>query len=207
MVDRVWRRWAQIQGRAPEPFIAVAHGRRISETLRLVAPDLDWRRETASLDRMEQTETDGLVATPAAAQLLDGLPASAWAVVTSGSRPVARLRLDATRLPTPRILVTGEDVERGKPDPEGYRLAARRLDLSPKSCVVIEDAPPGIQAGKAAGMRVIAVLTTHAPERLAEADIQLPNLTALRIRPIDGELHLDFDPVAGPQDTRHTPTP
>jgi sugar-phosphatase len=203
----VWHRWAAARGRDPSPFLAVAHGRRISETLRLVAPELDWRRETTLLDQMEETETDGLVAAPTAAELLRGLPVAAWAIVTSGSVAVARLRLEATGLPIPPILVTAEDVEHGKPDPEGYRRGAARLGVPPEDCVVVEDAPPGVAAAKAAGMRVIAVLTTHLPERLSAADAHLAGLDGLRVTSHHGELRLELAPVAGTGDTTHTLPP
>jgi sugar-phosphatase len=98
VVERVWHRWARAHGRDPEVFLGIAHGRRTSETLRLMAPELDWRREVAALDRLDQQETDGLAAAPAAAALLGGMPPSAWAIVTSGSRAVARLRLNVARL-------------------------------------------------------------------------------------------------------------
>jgi sugar-phosphatase len=207
VVERVWHRWAHAHGFDPAAFLAIAHGRRTSETLRLVAPDLDWRAEVAALDRMEETDTEGLVAEPAAAALLDGLPPSAWAIVTSGSRAVARLRLTAARLRLPRILVTGDDVEHGKPDPEGYRLAAARLDVPPGDCVVVEDAPPGIAAAKAAGMRVLAVLTTHHAHHLAGADACITGLGALGVAFRDGALRLALETVAGPHEGRHTPQP
>lgn len=203
----MWHRWAEARGRDARRFLEIAHGRRISETLRLIAPDLDWRRETALLDQMEETETQGLVAAPSAADLLSRLPPSTWAVVTSGSRAVAQLRLRATGLDTPRVLVTGQDVARGKPDPEGYRMAANLLGVPPAGCVVVEDAPPGVLAAKAAGMRVIAVLTTHGPERLSEADVRIPGLPALRVTAGDGGLVLEATPVAGPGGLRHTPLP
>lgn len=203
----MWHRWAEARGRDARRFLEIAHGRRISETLRLIAPDLDWRQETALLDQMEEAETEGLVAAPSAAELLSRLPPSTWAVVTSGSRAVAELRLTATGLVTPRILVTGQDVARGKPDPEGYRMAANLLGVPPEGCVAVEDAPPGVRAAKAAGMRVIAVLSTHAPERLGDADVRIPGLPALRVTAGDGGLLLETIPVADPAGQGHTPLP
>lgn len=207
VVERVWHLWAREHGLDPDAFLAIAHGRRTSETLRLLAPALDWRVEVAALDRMEESETDGLTAAPAAADLLGRLPPTAWAVVTSGSCAVARLRLDAARLPIPRILITGNDVERGKPDPQGYRLAAARLDVAPDDCVVVEDAPPGVAAAQAAGMRVVAVLTTHAADRLHAADARIAGLDALGVVTRHGALQLELETVAGPPAGRHTPQP
>jgi sugar-phosphatase len=177
----VWRAWAERRGADPDPFIRLAHGRRISETLRLVAPHLDIAAETAALDALEEVETRGLRPAPGAAALLRLLPRARWGIVTSGSRPVATLRLRAAGITTPEVFVTAEDVRHGKPAPDGYLAAAVRLGAPPADCVVIEDSPPGIAAGKAAGMRVIAVATTHAPDALTAADCCLAALTELRL--------------------------
>jgi sugar-phosphatase len=188
----VWRRWAGERGYDAERFLRLAHGRRISETLRAAAPELDWRRETAVLDAMEETETEGLIPVPAAGDLLASLPPARWAVVTSGSRVVAQLRLVTTGLPVPSVFITGEDVRRGKPDPEPYRLGATRLGLPPADCVVLEDAPPGIAAAKAAGMRVIALPTTHSMEQLTHADVRIAGLSAIRVSAAEGVLRLQL---------------
>lgn len=174
LVENVWHRWGALRGIDPARFIAVCHGRRTSETIRMVAPELDARREAASLDAMEEHETAGLRAVPGASALLAALEPGEWAVVTSGSRAVATLRLGVAGLPLPDILVTGDTVKRGKPDPEGYLLAAERLGLAPPDCIVIEDTEPGIEAARSAGARVLAVPTTHPPERLGSANAIVP---------------------------------
>jgi sugar-phosphatase len=175
--------------------LRVAHGRRIAETLRLVAPQLDAVAEAAVLDAMEEVEARGLRAAPGAAALLRQLSEAQRAIVTSGSRAVATLRLRTAGLPIPGVFVTAGDVERGKPDPEGYLLAAGRLGVAPSDCVVVEDSPPGVAAGKAAGMRVIAVLTTYPAVALSGADVPLDALADLRVRPAalpSRDLTLDF---------------
>ena len=177
----VWRDWAARRGIDPEPFIRVAHGRRISETLRLVAPHLDVAAETAALDALEEAETRGLAAAPGATALLGRIAPGRWAIVTSGSRAVATLRLRTAAIAPPAVFITAEDVAVGKPDPEGYLAAAARLGTAPAECVVIEDSPPGVAAGKAAGMTVIAVATTYPPDALAGADLCLPDLTHVRV--------------------------
>ena len=177
----VWLDWAARRGVDPEPFIRVAQGRRISETLRLVAPHLDVAAETAALDALEESETRGLRPAPGAAELLRLVPPERWGIVTSGSRPVATLRLRVAGITPPQTFVTAEDVRHGKPAPDGYLAAAARLGAPPADCVVIEDSPPGIAAGKAAGMPVIAVATTHAPDALTAADCCLAALTELRL--------------------------
>jgi len=180
-VELVWRTWAAERGLDPAPFLAVAHGRRISETFRLVRPDLDAAAEARVLDAMEETETRGLEVVPGAEALLARLEARQWGIVTSGSDVVAGLRLRAGRIAPPPVFVTAGDVRRGKPDPEGYLLGARRLGCEPAECLVIEDAPPGVAAGKAAGMRVVALLTTHRAEQLVDADARVESLAALRV--------------------------
>jgi mannitol-1-/sugar-/sorbitol-6-phosphatase len=180
-IELVWRRWAAQQGLEADAFLRVAHGRRISETIRAVAPALDAAAAAAQLDRLEAVQTTGLHPVAGARSLLRSLPEGAWAIVTSGSRDVASLRLRSVGLPQPRVFVTGDLVHPGKPAPGPYLLAAERLGAAPEDCVVVEDAPPGVAAGRAAGMRVIAVLTTHDGAALAAADRRLQSLSDLRV--------------------------
>ena len=180
-IELVWHAWAAGHGLDPAPFLEVAHGRRTSESVRLVAPQLDAAAEARALDRLEEQETRGLAPAPGAAALLGTLDDMQWAVVTSGSRAVATLRLRTAGLPIPRVFVTADDVRRGKPDPEGYLAAAGRLGVGPADCVVVEDSPTGLGAGKAAAMRVVALLTTHPAEALAAADARLASLADLRV--------------------------
>ena len=191
-VERVWRTWAAERTLDPERFIRESYGRRTSETLRMVAPELDVGAETAMLDAMEEIETEGLVATAGARNLLAQLPAGGWAIVTSGSRPVATLRLRTGGLPVPEVFVTGEEVRRGKPDPEPYLTAAARMRLSPSDCVVIEDAPAGVEAGVAAGMKVVAVGTTHPFDRLGAAHARVSGLDGLQVSPEPGGLVIRY---------------
>ena len=194
-IELIWHAWAAERGLDPAAFLRVAHGRRIAETLRLVAPLLDAVAEAAVLDAMEEVETRGLRAAPGAAGMLRQLSEAQRAIVTSGSRVVATLRLRTAGLPIPGVFVTAGDVARGKPDPEPYLLGASRLGVAPADCVVVEDSPPGVGAGKAAGMRVIAVLTTYPAAALSGADARLGALADLRVRsaaPASTGLTLDF---------------
>jgi sugar-phosphatase len=179
LIEEIWKAWAEPRGHDAARFLRVAHGRRTSETLREVAPHLDITAETAVIDAMEEVSTEGLIAIPGARELLTSLKPDSWAIVTSGSRAVATLRLRTAGLPLPAVMVTGDEVQRGKPDPEPYLLGARRTRMPPASCIVVEDAPAGILAGKAAGMRVAAVLTTHHASALREADVVLAHLSEL----------------------------
>src|SRR4051812_30737991 len=160
-VERQWRRWAIAKGFSPEPFLRVCHGRRAIETIQLAAPHLDAAAEVAAFVPDEDSAVEALQPIKGAAQLLQALPVGSWAVATSGTRAGAMERLRNAGLPVPAVLVCAEDVLHGKPSPDVYLLAAASLGVSPGECVVIEDAPAGIQAARAAGMRVVALTTTH----------------------------------------------
>lgn len=180
VVARHWERWADRHDVSFGHLTEVMHGRTSAEIIRIVAPHLNAEQEGHIREAQEGIDTDGLKVYRAARELLRSLPAHSWAVVTSGSRLTAATRLEYGEFPTPPILVTAEDVQRGKPDPEAFLLAAKRLGVQPEQCVVIEDAPVGIEAARSAGMRVIAVATTHSPQALAQADIiahEIANVT------------------------------
>jgi mannitol-1-/sugar-/sorbitol-6-phosphatase len=186
VVERTCRRWAERHRLDPENVVRVAHGRRTSDTVRALAPHLDQAREVAWLDEMELTDVEGLREVPGVRRFLAALPAGAWAVVTSCGRQLAELRLSSVGLPIPDIMVTSEDVSQGKPSPEGYVLGAQRLGVHAKHCIIFEDAPPGIEAGRAAGARVIALSTTQPDGDFAGAATVVPDFTALRVRPEHG---------------------
>ena len=187
-VERHWRRWAAQHHLDSDEIMRFAHGRPTVETIRLVAPRLPAETEAARLDAGEAVDTDGVVAVEGAAQLVCSLPPNAWAIATSGTRNTALTRLRHTGVPLPSVLVTADDVEHGKPDPEAYLLAAARLNVAPEKCVVVEDAPAGIAAAHAAGMRVIALATTHRQAELEEADVKAARLTDIQISPSDMRL-------------------
>lgn len=158
VVERVLTDWAVANGVDPAAMLAVSHGRRTIDTLReFVEPGTDCEAEAAGIEAAETAEVRGIVAVPGAVDLLCRLPPERWAVVTSAGRGLALRRLTAAGLPVPEVLVTAEDIERGKPDPSGYILAAERLGTTAENCLVFEDAPAGIQAGLNAGSDVIAI--------------------------------------------------
>lgn len=188
-VERQWRRWAAARGLDAEPFLRVCHGRRALETIRIAAPQLDAEAEVRALG--PEDEHPPVTALPGAERLLGSLPAGCWAVATSGRRPGALARLRRAGLPVPSVLVCAEDVAAGKPSPEAYLLAAERLGTPPSASLVIEDAPAGIEAARAAGMRVLALTTTHAADQLP-APVCAPSLAAVylgRIDPNPGSPH------------------
>ncbi len=181
VVDRTWRRWAERHDMDPEPIIAVAHGRRSSDTLRDLAPHLDIATEVAWLDDAERKDMDGVVAMPGAVALLAHLPGVVWAIVTSSGDALARERLTVCGLPIPRILIASERIANGKPAPDGYLAGARALGFDPSECVVFEDAPPGIEAGLAAGSKVVGLATTYPADRLTKATHVVRDLSAVHI--------------------------
>lgn len=170
VIERHWRRWATSRGVDVSKVLEVAPGRPTVETIALVAPHLDAEREAAAQAAAEAPDTDGLVPIEGALDLVGSLPRRSWAVITSGIRITAETRLTHAGLPIPEVLVSADDVSRGKPDPEGYLTAARRLGTAPSECVVVEDTPAGLAAAKAAGMRAIGVAFQFEPEDLADAD-------------------------------------
>jgi mannitol-1-/sugar-/sorbitol-6-phosphatase len=170
-VDREWREWAARKGVDGDAVMAVAHGVRTIEVIRRVAPHLDAEVEAAAIENHEAHDQRGVTVMPGAADLLNSIPAERWGVVTSGSRLLAQNRLRYCGLPVPDVLVTSDDVTNGKPHPEPYLLGAQRMGFRPEECLVIEDAPAGIQSARAAGMSVIGMASTYAPERLVDADL------------------------------------
>ncbi|HTK05928.1 MAG TPA: HAD family hydrolase [Ktedonobacteraceae bacterium] len=180
-VERLWYQWANRHGLNFLEIIARAHGRRSIDTIRDIAPDLDVEAEARKMEQAEIEDTNGLVAITGAAELLATLAPSQWAVVTSGSRALATTRLRAVGLPLPSVFITAEDVAEGKPHPEGYLKAADLLGVAPQSCVVIEDAPAGIQAALTADMTAIAIASTHLPADLQAAQTCILSLSALNI--------------------------
>ena len=182
IVTRHWERWADGHEVPFERVAEVMHGRTSAEIIRIVAPHLDAAEEGRMREAQEGIDTDGLRVYRGAYELLRSLPARSWAVVTSGNQRTAATRLQYGGFPTPPVLITAEDVQRGKPNPEAFLLAATGLRIRPEECVVIEDAPVGIEAARAAGMRVIAVATTHGPQALARADIVAQEIASVTVK-------------------------
>ncbi len=182
VIRRNWTRWAVRHALDAELVVRTAQGRRTLETVRLVAPHLDPETELAALAGDEASETAGVREVPGARELVASLPPGSWAVVTSALRSAAELRLRYVGLPIPQVLVAADEISAGKPDPEGYLAAADRLGVPPGACVVVEDAPAGVEAARAGGMRVIAVATSHAAPELTAADVVASSLAAVRVR-------------------------
>lgn len=180
-VERAWRAWAERHGLDASEILAVAHGRRATETVALVAPHLDAEAEAKELEREEIEDAGSVLPLDGAAELLAALPPQRWAVVTSGTSALAHARLEACGMPIPEAFIGAEDVTRGKPDPECYLKGAKLLGVVPDRCVVVEDAPSGVSAARVAGASVIAVATTHPASELSEADAVVGTVDEVRL--------------------------
>lgn len=160
--ERVWTRWALRHGLDVEAFLPTIHGARAFDTIsRLGLPGVDAQAEADWITREELIDLDGVVEIPGAREFLASLPPTQWAIVTSAPRELALRRLRAAGVEPPALMVTAEDVRIGKPNPACYLLAAERLGVDIRDCLIFEDAPAGIQAGEGAGADVRVITATH----------------------------------------------
>ncbi|GLW18320.1 MULTISPECIES: HAD family hydrolase [Streptomyces] len=188
-VYRCWSRWAREYGVTEEDFARVAlHGRPAAEIVADLLPADVVPAAVARIEQLEVEDAGGVVALPGTLALLESLPAERWAVVTSASRRLAEARLGQAGI-RPKNVIAADDISRGKPDPEPFLLAARRLGADPARCVVFEDAPVGLTAGRAAGMVTVALATTHRAEELS-ADVVVPDLSAVSVQATDGAVEI-----------------
>jgi len=188
-VERQWRAWAREQGIDEERVMAIAHGVRSIEVIRVVTPHLDGEAEVRKLESREADDRDGVVVMPGAVELVRAIPEGRWCVVTSGTRLLAITRLRLAEIPVPKVLVTADDVAYGKPHPEPYLRGAELLDVKPAECLVIEDTPAGIQSAHAGGMKAIAVTSTFLASALGEVDAVVQKLAQIHVG-IDGKQKL-----------------
>ena len=191
-VARVWSRWALEHGFDPEDTVRRAHGRPSIATIRELLPDADAEAENRIVEQGELDDTDGVVPLPGTRELLSSLVPEHWAIVTSCTRPLAETRLRAAGLPVPKRMITSNDISFGKPDPEPYLKGAALLAVQAQECVVFEDAPAGIRAGKAAGATVVAFPTTSPEKELdaAGADFVLSGFPALTLLSSNGSIRI-----------------
>jgi len=195
-VERAWTNWGKRHGIAATEILDFIHGKQAITSLRHFmagASEEDIQQEFYALEKSEAEDTDGIVALPGAKQLLATLNELSipWAIVTSGSVPVASARRAAAGLPEPEGFVTAERVARGKPEPDAYLLGAQLLELEAEECVVVEDAGAGILSGLAAGSHVIAVNPPANAPRLEDVDMLLTSLEELIIhKNADGSIEV-----------------
>jgi sugar-phosphatase len=171
LITTLWWKWAERHGVEPIAVVRASAGRRAIETVRLFAPEgVDAAAEVSRLFAAAEEDTDGLRAMPGAIELLQSLSAERWTVVTSADRSLVERWFRGTGLPLPELMVTADDVTRGKPHPEGYLLASRLLGCLPEEMIVFEDSAAGMSAATAAGARVIALNPAQHETRLGDRD-------------------------------------
>ncbi|MEU2233713.1 MULTISPECIES: HAD-IA family hydrolase [Streptomyces] len=191
VVERCWRRWADRQGLDADEVLKVVHGRQGFATMAVLLPDRPMAENHADNRVMLAEETadlDGVVPVPGAPAFMAAIADLPHALVTSADEALAQARMGAAALRMPEVRITAEGVGASKPDPEGFLKGAAALGFDPADCVVFEDSEAGIQAGRAAGMRVVGV----GPRAAAFApDVHIADLTRLRVEPAaDGSITL-----------------
>lgn len=187
-VSRVWRGWALEHGFDAQEVVRRAHGRPSLVTVCEYLPHADHLAENREVERREMEDLEGVVPLPGALALLNALPPDRWTIVTSCTRALAEVRLRAAGLPVPSRLVTSQDVTRSKPDPEPFQKGAVILGFAAADCLVLEDSPAGIRAGKAAGARVLALRAIAPDSELAAAgaDWLASNCSSLSFVSVNG---------------------
>lgn len=200
VVERSWCHWADRFGIDHDEILNFIHGKQAITSLRHFLAgksEAEILAEFAYLEQLEATDTEGIRALPGALELLKTLEQNAipWAIVTSGSIPVAHARHNAAGLPMPAVFVTAERVTRGKPEPDAYLLGAELLGLAAQECLVVEDAPAGVLSGLAAGCHVMAVNVPQDMPRLNEVDFNLTTLSGVAIhKQPDGNIRVSINP-------------
>jgi sugar-phosphatase len=194
-VVRSWRRWAELYGLPNAETFEIPHGVRAKDIIKTLLPDADLQEAVRVIEDIEVEDVADLRVLPGVKTLLEGLPPERWAIVTSSTQRLLLARLGAAKLPVPERIISGDRVRRGKPDAEPYRRGAELLGFRPEECVVVEDAPSGVEAGKAAGCRVLGVLGTHSAAELGEADWLVGSLEGLAVTANPDGLELRFLPV------------
>jgi sugar-phosphatase len=196
-VNRCWKKWAEHYGVVDAEKVQIAHGTRAVDIIKLLVPGLDVAEGLKRIEDMEMDDVADLDVLAGAKELLESLPAERWAIVTSATKRLAIARLGVAGLPVPERFITGDMVEKGKPDPEPYRRGAALLGFAAAECVVVEDAPSGVGAGVAAGCRVLGVLGTHTAEELRAAGVSwvVGSLDGVRAEVVEGGLRLRVEVV------------
>lgn len=195
-VERAWTAWALQAGAPVDKVLHYLHGRTARDTISRFAPQgADIAAEVAWLDARELEDMDGIRAIAGATEMLAALPTDRWAVVTSANRALATRRIMAAGLPVPPLLISSDDVRTGKPDPEGYLMAARQLGARAERCLVFEDTSAGLQAGLSAGAQVIRVLGTTGADRPA-ARAAITDYAGMVVTPGPEGLALDLTALA-----------
>lgn len=186
-VDRSWIQWCKRNDLDFAEVSKIFHGRPAEDTIKEFlegASEKKIQEEIAWLEHQESTDVQGVTPLPGTMALLQALNEHSvpWAIVTSGTFPVATARIKASGIPKPQVLVTPERVTNGKPDPEPYQLGATELGLNAEDCIVFEDAPSGLNAGNAAGAQTIAILSQFEEHQLPKATAYIRTAEALELK-------------------------
>jgi sugar-phosphatase len=183
VVETIWRDFCREHGVDERVLVPWSHGRRTPDTVQHFLPDArlgQMAAIVADLESREQGTMIGIVEIPGASDLLTTIEIP-WAVVTSAPRELAVHRMVAAGLPLPRVLVAADEIEHGKPHPDGYLRAAELLGVEPSDCVVFEDAEPGVRSALDAGARVVVVgdlVSSYADDLERVSDLR--HVTVLR---------------------------
>lgn len=192
VVEMAWERWAARYGIPLDEVLRFSHGRPTVATLEHFRPGADHASEEADMLRYEETQTVGIVPVPGAPSVVSAAQSGAWAVVTSAPRRLAEIRIAAAGLPG--LLVPVDEIQRGKPDPEGYLRAAHHFGVEAQECLVFEDTGPGIEAGLRAGMQVVGLLTTVPREQLP-CDYVVRDFRDVKVTPNERGFHVAIHSV------------
>jgi mannitol-1-/sugar-/sorbitol-6-phosphatase len=195
-VERHWVQFALRRGLVPGEVIKTAHGRRSVDVIGDLVSAAEVDTEAAWFERLEVLDAADVAELPGAAVLLAELPADRWGIVTSCGRDLAMARLKAAEVPVPRVLISGDQVAVGKPDPEGYLLGIAQLGCDAVATVVFEDAPSGVEAGRRAGATVVGLTTTHGMNELAVHHL-IADLRSVEVASVDGPLRLTLNAPDG----------
>ena len=194
-VNRCWRRWAEHYGVPVGEDFEIEHGTRAVDAMQKLVPGIDVAEGLKVIEDMELEDVADLEVLPGVKTLLESLPMERWAIVSSATYRLLVGRLKVAGLPVPERIVSGDRVVHGKPHPEPYLRGAEMIHSAPGDCIVIEDAPSGARAGKAAGCRVLGVLGTHSAEELRAVGVDwvVESLERVKAEAIEGGLRLTLD--------------
>lgn len=189
--ERVWSGWLRGHGLDVAAVLPTIHGMRAIDTMRrLAVPGMDPEAESRRLLELEMEDLGGIEAIRGAAAFLASLPEDRWAIVTSAPKALAQRRIAAAGLSVPAVMVTAEDVSRGKPAPDCFLLGAERLGVAADACLIFEDARAGIAAAEAAGAKVMVVTATH-DHRQGTGHTSIENYEAIAVTTdAAGALHI-----------------
>ena len=194
-VNRCWRKWAAHYGVPVADDFQIEHGTRAVDVMQKLVPGIDVAEGLKVIEDMELEDVADLQVLPGVKDLLESLPMDRWAIVSSATYRLLVGRLKVAKLPVPERIISGDRVMHGKPHPEPYLRGAELIHAAPGDCIVVEDAPSGVRAGKAAGCRVLGVLGTHSAEELRAAGVEwvVESLERVKAEAAAGGLRLTLD--------------